>query len=65
MKWGAIIEKERVSKKCFFVSIIIFIFIINVYTVKATSKTDCDENLAILVNIGEEKLGMELIDQNT
>ncbi|GAA0765668.1 L,D-transpeptidase family protein [Clostridium subterminale] len=49
-------KKKGFLRSVFFVNIIIFIFIINVYTVKATSKNDCDKNLAILVDIGEEKL---------
>lgn len=49
-------KKKWFLRNVFLVSIIIFIFIINVYTVKAASKNDCNENLAILVDIGEEKL---------
>ncbi|WP_346917325.1 L,D-transpeptidase family protein [Clostridium sp.] len=49
-------KKKGFLRNVFFVSIIIFIFIVNVYTVKATSKTDYDGNLAILADIGEEKL---------
>lgn len=51
-------KRRGCKKNIFFVSIIIFIFIFNIsgFAVKAASKDNSNEELAILVDIGEERL---------
>lgn len=49
-------KRKRFVRKIFLVSAIIFIFSIGEYTTKAASKGDLNQNLAILIDLSEERL---------
>jgi len=50
------LKRKRFLRNIFFISLIIFIFSISEYTVKADSKVDYNKNLVILVDLNEERL---------
>lgn len=58
-------EKRRLKRSILF--IIAFIFIFNIYqsSIKAISKIDSEENIAILVDLTEERLYLINKDKNT
>lgn len=59
-----ILKEKSIIKKVFFVITIIFILNICEYTAKASLKTNSDENLAILVDLTEERLYLIDKDKN-